>query len=283
MTVVAAVIAGLLASLVLQRGTQAIFALPVLDRENYRGHHLPTAAGLVLAAAVIAVEGARTLGGVVRISDAATAPARLAILLGVVAFAFLGLLDDLLGDGADRGLSGHIRAVLHGRITTGFIKLGGGAAVSLMLAGAHVGDRPLRVLIDGALIALAANMGNLFDRAPGRTTKVAFLAWIPVAVVAGTSATGIAVAVVMGAALGLLPADLAERSMLGDTGANVLGATLGIAVVLSTGDLVRDLTVGILFALTLLSEKVSFSKVIRRFGPFHLLDRLGRRPEASTP
>lgn len=283
MTVVAALVAGLVATLLLERTTRAIFGQPVLTRENYRGHQLPTAVGLILVAAVIAVDGGRTILGVLGISDVATAPSRVAILVAVVAFGFLGLVDDLLGDAGDRGLTGHVKAALKGRVTTGFIKLGGGAAVALVLAGATQGDRPGRVLVDAALVALAANIGNLFDRAPGRTIKVGLLAYLPIAVVAGTDATGVALAVVVGAAVGLLAADLAERSMLGDTGANALGAALGMATVLAAGETARTIVVVVLLALTLLSEKVSFSKVIRSFPPFHLIDRLGRRPEAPTP
>ncbi len=92
-----------------------------------------------------------------------------------------------------------------------------------------------RVIADALLIALAANLGNLLDRAPGRTIKVALVAYVPVALLLGTGAVGIAVAPVMGAALGVLPEDLRERLMLGDTGANVLGAVLGVAIVLGTG------------------------------------------------
>ena len=167
MTVVAAAIAGALASTVLLRCTGGVLAKPVLDRENYRGHHLPTAVGVVLVAAVVAVDGGRTLLGVAGVGQADTAPARMMLLAAVVMFGFLGLLDDLLGDGEDRGLRGHVGAALRGRVTTGFIKLGGGAAVALVLAGAIDGDAPGRVLADAALIALAANLGNLLDRAPG--------------------------------------------------------------------------------------------------------------------
>lgn len=282
MTVVLALAAGLVASLVLERTTRDVFAQPVLARSNYRGHRLSTASGLLLVVAVIAVDGVRTLGELAGASDGVTAPDRVLMLATVVAFGALGLIDDLLGTDAHKGLKGHVRAALHGRVTTGFIKLGGGASVALVVAATLGGDHLAQVMVDAALIALAANLGNLFDRAPGRTLKVGLIAYVPLAIVAGTSATGLALAVVVGAALGLLPADLAERSMLGDTGANALGAALGLAAVLTLSTGGRTAAAGVLLALTLLSEVVSFSAVIRRVPPLHLIDRLGRRPEEAA-
>lgn len=278
MTVVLALAAGLGATLALLTTTTAVLAQQTLERENYRRHRLPTAGGLLLVAAVVAVDGARTLLGVVGVGDAATAPARLLVLAAVVVFGFLGLVDDLLGDGDDRGLRGHVGAAVRGRVTTGFVKLGGGAAVALVLAGAIDGDRPGRVLVDGAVIALAANMGNLLDRAPGRTIKWGLLCYVPLAAVAGTAVAGVALAVVAGAAAGLLLGDLRERFMLGDTGANALGAALGCAAVLIVGAGVRDVLAVVLLALTLLSEVVSFSRVIAAVAPLRLFDRLGRLP-----
>lgn len=155
--------------------------------------------------------------------------------------------------------------------------------MALVVAGAALGGSAGRIIVDAALIALAANLGNLFDRAPGRTLKVAILAWIPIALLAGTSATGLALAVVIGAAVGLLPSDLAERSMLGDTGANAVGAALGVALVLTVSPTTRTLVAVVLVALTLASEVVSFSAVIARVPPLRALDRLGRRPEEPAP
>lgn len=282
MTVALALVAGALAALALLAATSQVLAQPVLARENYRGHVLPTAAGLLLVAAVVAVDGGRTLLGVLGLGDAATAGDRLVVLGAVVMFGFLGLADDLLGDAHDRGLRGHLVAALHGRVTTGFVKLGGGAAVALVLAGAIDGDRPARVVIDGAVIALAANMGNLFDRAPGRTIKWSLACYVPLAIVAGTAAAGVALAVVAGAAAALLVADLRERVMLGDTGANALGAAMGSAAVLVAGEGVRDVTAAVLLALTLLSEVVSFSRIIDAVPPLRRFDRLGRL-SASGP
>jgi len=275
-TTAAALVAGAVATVVLLRTMGAVLANPVLERENYRGHRLPTAVGLVLVTAVVAVDGGRTVLGLVGIGDAATAPARLLVLTSVVAFGLLGLLDDLLGDAHDRGLAGHVRAAVGGRVTTGFVKLGGGAAVALVLAGTIVGDRPGRLLLDGALVALAANLGNLLDRAPGRTTKWALLAAVPLLWSAGTDATGVALAVVVGSATVLLWGDLQERFMLGDTGANALGAALGTATVLEAPAAARDVVVACLLALTLLSEVVSFSRIIDAVPPLRWFDRLGR-------
>jgi UDP-N-acetylmuramyl pentapeptide phosphotransferase/UDP-N-acetylglucosamine-1-phosphate transferase len=281
-TVAIALLAGIVAATVLERTTRTALAQPVLVRENYRGHRLTTASGLLLVVAVLAIDGIRTLAELAGASDGVTARDRLLVLATVVAFGALGFVDDALGDNDEKGLKGHVRAALHGKVTTGFIKLGGGASAALVIAGTVLGDQPGRVLLDAALIALAANMGNLFDRAPGRTIKVGILVYVPLAIVAGTSATGLALAVVVGAAIGLLPSDLAERSMLGDTGANALGAALGVAAVLTVAPGTRTIIVVVLLVLTLLSEVVSFSKVIRRVPPLHLLDRLGRIPEEAA-
>ena len=276
MSVFAALLAGAATTALLLRTGAGVLSNPALRRENYRGHVLPTAAGVLLAAAVIAVDGGRTVLGLFGIGDAGTAPDRLAVLVAVVAFAFLGFVDDLLGDPEDRGLRGHVSAALRGRVTTGFVKLGGGAAVALALAGALAGDRPARVLVDGALIALAANLGNLLDRTPGRAIKWGLLAYLAVAAAAGTAAAGIAMAVVAGSMSVLLVGDLRERFMLGDTGANALGAALGTTTVLVVGEGARNILVAVLLFLTLLSEFVSFSRIITAVPPLRGLDRLGR-------
>ena len=102
------------------------------------------------------------------------------------------------------------------------------------------------------------------------------MAWVPVALLAGTSATGLALAVVTGAAVGLLPSDLAERSMLGDTGANAAGALVGLALVERTGTVGRAVALGGLAALTLASERVSFTRVIEANPVLRRLDGWGR-------
>jgi UDP-N-acetylmuramyl pentapeptide phosphotransferase/UDP-N-acetylglucosamine-1-phosphate transferase len=89
---------------------------------------------------------------------------------------------------------------------------------------------------------------------------------------------GLAVASVVGATAGLLRADLRERLMLGDTGANLLGGVLGLAVVLETSRPVRTVVLVVLVLLNLVSERVSFSKVIAATPGLRHADRWGRIP-----
>ncbi len=270
---------GVLAALLLERASAPVLSAPALRRTNYRGHELATSGGLVIVLAVLVVEAVRTalaeFGLGEELSDSLL---RSVVLFACFAFAFLGLIDDLLGTEDDRGFRGHLQALAQGRLTTGAMKLFGGGVVAIVLAAAPGEVSGRRLLADAALVALAANLGNLLDRAPGRTIKVGLLVYLPIALAAGTSPVGLALAPVVGAAAGLLPADLGERLMLGDTGANLLGAVLGLAVVLETSRPVRTAVLIALVVLNAASERVSFTRVIDATPGLRHLDRLGRRP-----
>lgn len=162
-------------------------------------------------------------------------------------------------------------------MTTGMLKLVAGAAVAVVLVASPGFKSGRTLIVDAALIALAANLGNLLDRAPGRTIKFGLVAYVPIAIVIGTAPIGIAIAPVMGAALGLLGDDLHERLMMGDTGANVVGAVLGLAVVLGSRESIRLGVMLVLLALNVAAELVSFSRVIDAVPPLRWFDRLGRR------
>jgi UDP-N-acetylmuramyl pentapeptide phosphotransferase/UDP-N-acetylglucosamine-1-phosphate transferase len=272
---------GIVAALLLERASAPVLSAPALRRRNYRDHELATAGGIVIVLAVLVVEAARTamaeFGVGEELSDSLL---RSMVLFACFAFAFLGLIDDLLGTEADRGFRGHLQALAHGRLTTGAMKLFGGGVVAIVLTAAPGEVSGRRLLADAALVALAANLGNLLDRAPGRTIKFGLIAYVPIALAAGTGPVGLALASVVGAAVGLLPADLGERLMLGDTGANLLGAVLGLAIVLETSRPVRTGVLVALVVLNLASERVSFTTVIDRTPGLRQLDRLGRRPPA---
>lgn len=277
MIVAAAVVAGWAMGAATWLLLRAVFQHEVFTRANFRGRSVATSVGVVLVVSTVAVEGARQLlDGVTGEPAASVAAARTATVVAVVGFGFLGLFDDLAGS-ADRGFAGHLKALARGRLTTGGLKLFGGAIVAVTSAGL-VSDAAGRMLLDGAVVALAANLGNLFDRAPGRVIKVGVAAFAGVVAVAGPAAELGGPGVVIGSALAVLWPDLRERVMLGDTGANVIGAAVGLSLVLATAGAATWVALAILVAGNLVSELVSFSRVIERVPPLRALDLLGREP-----
>ncbi len=260
--------------------TRALFESPLFERENFRGRILPVGVGVVLAVVTVASEA--VFGVLARVGvdeiEAASRP-RLLVLVAVAGFGLLGAVDDLAGTRADRGFAGHLRALATGRLTTGALKLiGGGALAVAVAAAAHPRAGLVWLAVDALLIAGAANLGNLLDRAPGRVGKVALASFVTLATATALDPRLAGVAVVAGAGMALLGPDLRERLMLGDAGSNVLGAAVGLGVVLATGPVVRATVLAVVAVLNVASEVVSFSRVIDRVPPLRALDRLGRQP-----
>lgn len=271
MAVVASLVAGFVVGAVVWRLWAPQSAIPLLARENVRGSPVPTAGGIVIVVSILMVEAVRALWG-----DEA-GPARILTVLVVGVFGGLGLLDDVLGSGGDgRGFKGHVLALTKGRLTTGGVKLLCGFAVAVIGCAIVDDNRVGMLLADAAIVALAANLGNLFDRAPGRTLKVATLAFVALCAGVGLEPRLGAVAATVGSGLALAVPDLRERVMLGDTGANALGAALGFGLVLTASTGARVAVLVALVALNAASEAVSFSRVIDRVAPLRTIDRLGR-------
>ncbi len=232
------------------------------ERENHRGRTVTLAAGAATAAGAAAGAAlAPGLPGRVRVAGALVAAAAGAA----------GLYDDLAGSSASKGLRGHLTALARGEVTTGTVKIGVLGAAGLAGA-ALVSDNALDTLVGGAAIAGHANVLNLLDLRPGRAIKVGLLH----APVVFTGPPGSVAAAGLGAAGAMLPSDLAERTMLGDAGANALGAALGLALVAREGRAGRLAHLAVVTALTLASEKVSFTQVIAANPVLRRLDELGR-------
>jgi hypothetical protein len=247
-------------------------------RTNHRGEPVSMLEGPAVAAGLVA-------GTIVGPGDGR---ARAATALATAAAGAFGVVDDLAEDTTTRtkGLRGHLGALAQGRLTTGGLKvLGIGASAMLAAAvgtrrrgsvAGHVTD----VVVNGALVAGTANLVNLLDLRPGRALKASALLSLPVAASRGAAGTG----ALLGTAAAAAGDDLRERDMLGDGGANALGAYVGSRWALGAPRAVRVVALGGVVALTLASERVSFSAVIERTGWLRRLDTLGRRPAAaSTP
>ena len=250
--------AGLRGAAVARAAQAALLAAPPggadrWTRTNHRGAAVSLLSGPALAAALAAS---------VRLPRAAA-------VVAAVGAGAVGAYDDVAGarDPGVKGLRGHVGALRRGRVTAGAVKMAGIGATGVVAAGLLERDRaPVRVLTAGAVVAASANLLNLLDLRPGRALKA-----------------GAAGALVLrqpgpaAACVALLPDDLHERTMLGDGGANALGAVLGLAL-LHRHPASRMPALAVLAALTLASEVVSYSRVIDAVPPLRWADRAGRLP-----
>ncbi|SBT38618.1 hypothetical protein [Micromonospora auratinigra] len=277
-----AVGAGVAAARYVLREVRSSPAAPALERTNFRGRTVTLAGGPALAV------GAATAGAL----GASSAPAGAAALLAGVGAGGVGLYDDIVGarpeQKAAKGFAGHLAALREGRVTAGLVKVAGvGAAglgaAALLAADPRVAAHPRRqragtfgrgvdLLLGAGVVAGTANLLNLLDLRPGRALKSGLLLGVPLT----RGPHGGIAAGAVGAAAGLLGEDLDERVMLGDSGANALGALLGVSLAARTGPLGRAGILAVVAALTAASEKVSFTQVIQRTPVLRELDALGR-------
>ena len=266
------------------------------SRTNHRGEPVTLLEGP--AVAVGAIVGALAQAGLRSVTRSAGPagpgawrPALAVAAAGAGAAAF-GAYDDLAGAGDRRGFRGHLGALRNGEVTTGTVKLGG-IGVTGIIGAVLAGGSPADVVINAGLVAGGANLLNLFDLRPGRAIKVAVVSGALIGaggtrtgrgagIAAPPAAAGLALLPPLAAALAMLPEDLGERAMLGDCGANALGAMLGAAAVGLPRPARITLLAGIT-GLTAASEKVSFTKVIERTPPLRRLDMLGRRQADPAP
>jgi hypothetical protein len=242
-----------------------------LIRENHAGRRVPAVLGLAFVGGLLLAAPATLAfsGGSFRPVEAVT-------IAAVALVAAAGLLDDLLGRGAERGFRGHLGGLIRGRPTTGVLKLVVGIGSALWLA-LVIGGGPARVTATTVLVAASANLWNALDVRPGRSAKWGIVALAAALAAAGDAGMGLVAGAALGGALGVLPFDLAERGMLGDAGSNPLGLVTGagLAVILPTPWLVVAAATALL--LQAAAETVTISRVVEAVPPLRWFDRLGRR------
>jgi len=279
-----------------------------LVRRNYRGRPVAFPAGIgIVASALVALIPLALIDelGDSNVFRADSGPV-LAYVLGI---ALLGLLDDLVGSGAlagvgdgaarpddlatvgdgvdqpgdaagrPRGWRGHARTTLSGGFSTGALKAAGSLGIALFVLsgrGLSAGEYLLAV----ALLVLATNLFNLLDLRPGRSAKALILLGAGLTIGSTDVHPLWTVGLFAGPVLVLLPLDLHERAMLGDTGSNVIGAVAGFWLVLTLSTLGQAIALGLIAIATVYGEFRSISELIERTPGLRQLDSLGRTSHA---
>ena len=210
-----------------------------------------------------------------------------AILIGAVAIAWVGVLDDVFELPAAPKLLGQVVAVVipvsvgvtvdnftfpfFGRLTPGTVDLltlpGGGVI--------HLGD----VLTVLGIVAII-NVINLIDGVDGLAAGVAVISGITLATIAlslDRTAAGVLAALTAGAALGYLRWGFPPAStFMGDTGSNLLGYLLGAVAVqgaLKTNAVIALFLPLIILAVPILDTGFVVAKRLKYGRPIYKADR----------
>lgn len=237
---------------------------------NYRGKAIPAIGGMVFVP-ILLIAGLLLL-----FLYPENTSIYLRYLLLVLSMAFVGIVDDLLGDRRIKGLVRHFASTMKGNMTTGFLKAFAGLLTASIVS-LGTSDGPADFLVDIIIIALFANTINLLDLRPGRAAKVYIVLSAILLYFSGPAFAAAAPLLVMIiAVIFYIRYDLKEICMLGDTGANILGITLGYyGTVLLEADIKLLLAVILVFV-NVVSERVSISEIIIRNRFLNFIDSLGR-------
>ncbi|SPT74356.1 Uncharacterised protein [Arcanobacterium haemolyticum] len=240
------------------------------ERPSFKGTSVSLVSGAQLAGGMMAGTLLTARGSI-----------RGASLVATGAGAAAGYIDDHCeGSFAaqGKGFRGHLGALKQGKVTSGVAKIaiiGAGATVAgICLEKPRSFSGLIAAGVDALLIASTANLINLLDLRPGRALKASGMVALPLALVQKDG--GVPLYALMGAGILVAPDDLNGTTMLGDLGANAMGAQLGVSLAATLPVPARLLALAGVAGLTLASEKVSFSSVIEHNRILSMIDAFGR-------
>lgn len=250
-------------------------------RDNFEGRRVVHSGGFALLPAPFIALWLAPGSGSTALPGAAT----------LLLFALLGLADDRWGSRAVGGLRGHLGALLRGRVTTGAVKAVGGSLGALLIGGWLQGPLPGqftglvawggRALMAAALIALSANALNLLDLRPLRALKGFWVTALPLwgwAIVSDPAGQAVRMlGAMLGGTIAYAEWEARRESMLGDAGANMLGAFLGFTAAVLLPWPVQAGAVALLVAFHLYTEGHSLSAWIEAHPTVRRIDGWGWR------
>ena len=255
---------------ILTLATLALVTRHLPKRRNFTGNHIPTATGITFLPIILTTLLVLFSGwGAVAWDAGVVSFVVYAALCGVV-----GFVDDVWGDAGARGFRGHFGALMRGRVTTGLVKvtvLGGGA----LLVGVYEFGVGWEALVGAVILAGSANLANLLDLRPGRALKFVGVPVFGLMYVAPGGAM-LAVAGIVGGAVGVFYFDARGRIMLGDAGAAILGGVLGYLILAHGPGTLWWVSLAVILGLTAVAEFFSFSKIIEEVAFLRRFDAWGR-------
>ena len=195
-------------------------------------------------------------------------------LFGLVSMFFAGILDDIIGNRDVSGLKGHFKSLLNGKLTTGGFKALFGGFIGLVISIA-ISKNIYDIVINTLIIALSTNLMNLLDLRPGRAIKGYLVISIVLLFTLGEYTRNLLL-LILPNVVAYFNQDLKAKAMMGDTGSNVLGISIGILFVMGYPLKVRLIWLAFLIFIHILTEKYSLTKIIENNKFLNFIDKLGR-------
>ncbi|MFP4660880.1 MAG: UDP-N-acetylmuramyl pentapeptide phosphotransferase [Halanaerobiales bacterium] len=193
----------------------------------------------------------------------------------VIIIGLMGLLDDIKGSKESQGLSGHLKSLMKGYLTTGILKIIITLVLSILVS-VQISNYNIYIhIINAAVITLMTNFLNLLDLRPGRSMK--FFLIVSFLLILLKKNSIVYFLPLLAVFVFYFPFELKGRIMLGDSGANLLGAVLGFNTIIIIDSLFYKLVIMLfLLFMNIISEKISFSSVISRNRTLRWIDQFGR-------
>jgi UDP-GlcNAc:undecaprenyl-phosphate GlcNAc-1-phosphate transferase len=244
-------------------------------RKNYKGQDIPLSVGIAfIPIMVCGLMPLLLVAGYLRYI--------FIYLFLCLNMSLMGLIDDVFGNRNQSGFKGHIGSLLKGELTTGGFKAAFGGVCALFVS-VGMSHNIAVICLNTLIIALFTNLLNLFDLRPGRAVKAFWFFGILLIlffVVSGQfSSSAKAIYVILPIVIGSVlyfKGDVRAEYMMGDAGANVLGCSLGFAAAFVSNMYIKICIFFVLLFLNLLSEKVSFTKLIEKNRLLNKIDSLWR-------
>ena len=116
---------------------------------------------------------------------------------------------------------------------------------------------------------------NLLDLRPGRAIKVYLIIWLVLLLTLAGFEKSLLL-LLLPNVLAYFNYDLKAKAMMGDTGSNVLGISIGILFVMGYSFNIRLAWLAFLIFIHILTEKYSLTKIIENNKFLNFIDKLGR-------
>ncbi len=238
-----------------------------LLKENYKNEKIPVFGGLIILVFSI-------LGWILFLITDTGKPVIIERLIFLsLIIGLTGLLDDIKGGTEIKGFSGHFIALINRNLTTGALK----AIISLLtvlIIYYFPGQNLLAFLLNISIFLFFTNLFNLLDLRPCRSIKCFFLFSIIIMVLIPVFTLYLVPVFLI-----LIPYsyyELGGKIMLGDNGANTLGAIMGYGFSLWTSTGGKILLLLFIIIVNFLAEIYSFTNYISKNRILNWIDQLGR-------